>query len=164
MQIHELPSGTLNTSDVAAIDNGTSTRKYSLGSVMGTTSISGIGNGTVTGAISTLNNNLNTRVADNVSINRARIASSSGNATTLYVKASSAGYAYGTALVSNNSRLWFIEFNPNTPHITNLVGTGGTITYNSSTLTYTITSPTTGQMTIWAGGGIGSYGTITFGS
>ena len=98
------------------------------------------------------------------SINRARIASSSGNATTLYAKASAAGAAYGTALVSNNARLWFIEFNPNTPHITNLVGTGGTITYNSSTLTFTITTPITGQMTIWAGGSIGSTGTITFGS
>lgn len=111
-----------------------------------------------------INGNLNTRVADNVSINRARIASSSGNAIKLYAKASAAGSAFGTALVSNNSRLWFIEFNPNTPHITNIVGTGGTITYDSSTLTFTITSPTTGQMTIWAGGGIGSSGTITFGS
>ena len=31
MQIHELPSGTLTSSDVTAIDNGTSTRKYNLG-------------------------------------------------------------------------------------------------------------------------------------
>lgn len=35
MQIHELPSGTLSTNDVTAIDNGTSTRKYSIGSAMG---------------------------------------------------------------------------------------------------------------------------------
>lgn len=139
-------------------------------SLIGTTAM-GTTATTITGAIhehetdiSTLNGNLNTRVADNVSINRARIASSSGNAIKLYAKASAAGSAFGTALVSNNSRLWFIEFNPNTPHITNLVGTGGTITYDSSTLTFTITSPTTGQMTIWAGGGIGSTGTITFGT
>lgn len=30
MQIHELPSGTLSSSDVVAIDNGTSTRKVGL--------------------------------------------------------------------------------------------------------------------------------------
>lgn len=35
MYIHELPSGSLTSSDVIAIDNGTSTRKYPLGSVLG---------------------------------------------------------------------------------------------------------------------------------
>lgn len=126
---------------------------------------------TITGAIaehesdiSGLNSNLNDRVGTMVSIDRARIASSSGNATKAYARASAVGAAYGTALVSNNSRLWFVMFNPSGPTITNIVGTGGTITYDSSTLTFTITSPTTGQMTVWAGGGIGSSGTITFGS
>lgn len=36
MQIHELPSGTLSNSDVTAIDNGTSTRKYSIGAAINT--------------------------------------------------------------------------------------------------------------------------------
>ena len=36
MQIHELPSGTLSNSDVTAIDNGTSTRKYSIGTAINT--------------------------------------------------------------------------------------------------------------------------------
>ena len=34
MQIHELPSGTLTSSDVVAIDNGTSTRKTTLPAAM----------------------------------------------------------------------------------------------------------------------------------
>lgn len=126
---------------------------------------------TITGAIaehesdiSTLNGNLNARVGPLTSINRARIASSTGNVTKAYARASAVGAAYGTALVSNNSRLWFVMFNPSGPTITNIVGTGGTITYDSSTLTFTITSPTSGQMTVWAGGGIGSTGEITFGS
>lgn len=34
MQIHELPSGTLTSSDVIAMDNGTSTRKINLNSLV----------------------------------------------------------------------------------------------------------------------------------
>ena len=55
MQIHELNTGTLQSTDYIAIDNGSDTRKIDYGAQMGTTSISGIGNGTVTGAISALN-------------------------------------------------------------------------------------------------------------
>lgn len=46
MQIHELPSGSLTSSDVIAIDNGTSTRKYPLGSVLGKVTVRSI-SGTV---------------------------------------------------------------------------------------------------------------------
>lgn len=82
----------------------------------------------------------------------------------MHIKASAAGAAYGTALVSNNARLWFAKFDPNTPQLTNLVGSGGTIEYNESTLTYTITTPAPGQITVWVGGGVGNSGEITFSS
>lgn len=66
MEIHELPSGTLSNNDVVASDNGTITRKLNFKTVvnslitaitnpittlLGSTSISSIGDGTVTGAI-----------------------------------------------------------------------------------------------------------------
>mgnify|MGYP007101832171 CR=1 FL=1 len=53
-------------------------------------------------------------------------------------------------------------FNPTSPSIHDLVGTGGTISYDSNTLTFTITAPYAGQMAVLAVGGIGISGTITF--
>lgn len=59
MQIHELPeAASAADTDQIAIDTGTNTKKFSilglLRKIIGTTSISGIGDGTVTGAISAL--------------------------------------------------------------------------------------------------------------
>lgn len=99
-------------------------------------------------------------------ISNVQAHASNGNATKIYVKASRTGSAYGSALVVNNSYFWHVEFNPSSPKITKLIGGSGTgtITYNSSDLTFTITCPVTGQAVIWAGGGVGASGTITFGS
>ena len=60
MQIHELPeAASVADTDQIAIDTGTNTKKFTilglLRKIIGTTSISGIGDGTVTGAISALN-------------------------------------------------------------------------------------------------------------
>ena len=110
--------------------------------------------------------NVYSKTEINNKISNVQAHSSNGNATKIYVKAASTGAAYGSALVVNNSYFWHVEFNPSSPKITKLVGGSGegTIAYNSSNLTFTITCPVTGQAVIWAGGGVGTSGTITFGS
>ena len=63
MQIHELPAQTTAANaDTIAIDNGDTTQKITAQNLkkytIGSTSISGVGDGTVTGAISALNSDL----------------------------------------------------------------------------------------------------------
>lgn len=76
MQIHELPeAASVADTDQIAIDTGTNTKKFSilglLRKIIGTTSISGIGDGTVTGAISALNADV--RYVSGESVNIARV-------------------------------------------------------------------------------------------
>ena len=58
MNIHELPVGNLQSTDYIAIDNGTATRKFDYGAQIGSHDLTGINDGTVTGAIQTLNWNI----------------------------------------------------------------------------------------------------------
>lgn len=74
MQIHELPeAASVADTDQIAIDTGTNTKKFTilglLRKIIGTTSISGIGDGTVTGAISALNAGARYAPGDAVSFN-----------------------------------------------------------------------------------------------
>lgn len=89
MQIHELPeAASAADTDQIAIDTGTNTKKFSilglLRKIIGTTSISGIGDGTVTGAISALKSDSSYVSGETVAIARVYCAGYIDNTNKLH--------------------------------------------------------------------------------
>lgn len=114
---------------------------------------------TAAGEIASLNATLTNSKFENV-----KIVSVSTNKTTVTINGfTSSGYAYGNILLFSASSIYYIWFGAATPQINRVHGTATapTGTWDSTTLTYTITFSGSTQITVFAMGGIGRFGTIT---
>lgn len=113
----------------------------------------------IDGDIASLNATLTNSKFENV-----KIVSVSTNKTTVTINGfPSSGYAYGNILLFSASSIYYIWFGAATPQINRVHGTATapTGTWDSTTLTYTITFSGSTQITVFAMGGIGRFGTIT---